>query len=166
MAALARRALEHLETVLNLSSAVVLFLLMFYVTAEVAMRYLLNRPLPGHLEATQLLIAPAVFLALSWVQARRGHVGMDILHGRLPEAVRHLVDVFTVSVSLAAFAVITWFSWLAAFQAWEMGDVTPTAYLQTWWSKMAVPVGSALLCVRFVLQIGESLRALARGGRP
>ncbi|MGH7277401.1 MAG: TRAP transporter small permease, partial [Candidatus Rokuibacteriota bacterium] len=56
----AQRSLEALETGLNLLSATLLFLLMFYVTAEVAMRYLFNAPLPGHLEATQLLIAPAV----------------------------------------------------------------------------------------------------------
>lgn len=161
-----RRALGYLETVLNLFSAVVLFLLMFYVTAEVAMRYLFNRPLAGHLEATQLMIAPAVFLALSWVQARRGHVGMDLLHEHLAEGPRHVVDIITLTVALAAFGVITWFSWLAAYQAWEMGDVTPTAYLQTWWSKMAVPVGCALLCVRFAMQIGECVHALARRGRP
>ncbi len=158
------RVLEGLETTLNLFSAMVLFLLMFYVTAEVLMRYLFNRPLPGHLEATQLLIAPAVFLALSWVQARRGHVGLDILHEHLPARARHAVDVFTLSVALVAFAVLTWFSGLSAWQAWQMGDVTPTASLQTWWSKLAVPAGCALLCLRFLLQIGENVHALARRG--
>ena len=160
----ARRGLEILETTLNMLSAVVLFLLMFYVTAEVVMRYLFNHPLAGHLEATQLFIAPAVFLALSWVQARRGHVGMDLLHERLPPRARAAVDCLTLSVALAAFAVIGWFSWESARLAWEMGDVTPTAYLQTWWSKLSVPVGIALLCVRLLIQLGESVTALARGG--
>ena len=159
------RVLARVETVLNLCSAVVLFLLMFYVTAEVVMRYLFNRPLAGHLEATQLMVAPAVFLALSYVQARGGHVGMDILHARLPPRGRHLVDAVTLSVALVAFAVIAWFSWLAAWMAWEMGDVTPTAYFQTWWSKMAVPVGIALLCLRLLMQLGETLHALARRDR-
>ena len=159
------RVLARVETVLNLCSAVVLFLLMFYVTAEVVMRYLFNRPLAGHLEATQLMVAPAVFLALSYVQARGGHVGMDILHDRLPEWGRHLVDAITLSVALVAFTVIAWFSGLAAWMAWEMGDVTPTAYLQTWWSKMAVPVGSALLCLRLLMQLIETVHALARGDR-
>lgn len=159
----ARRGLERLETGLNLLSAVILFLLMFYVTAEVTMRYLFNRPLPGHLEATQLLIAPAVFLALSWVQARRGHVGMDLLHARLPPRWRGLVDCFTVSIALLTFAVITWFSWESTLSAWQVGDVTPTANLQTWWSKLAVPLGAGLLCVRLVMQLVESARTAATG---
>jgi TRAP-type C4-dicarboxylate transport system permease small subunit len=156
----ARRALEYLETALNLVSALILFALMFYVTAEIFMRYLFNHPLPGHLELTQLLIAPAVFLALSWVQARRGHVGMDILHEKLSPRGRAAADCLTLTLALATFAVITWFSAQSTWTAWEVGDVTPTANITTWWSRAAVPVGSALLCVRLGMQLVESLGIL------
>lgn len=157
-----RRGLEILEAGLNLLSGSLLFFLMFYVTAEVAMRYLFNAPLPGHLEATQLLIAPAVFLALSWVQARRGHVGMDLLHTRLPLRGRALVDCATLSLALLTFLTITWFSLESTLEAWEVDDVTPTANLRTWWSKAAVPLGSSLLCVRLAMQLVESVVAAAR----
>jgi TRAP-type C4-dicarboxylate transport system permease small subunit len=159
------RGLGYVETALNLISSTVLFLLMFYVTAEVAMRYLFNRPLPAHLELTQLLIAPSVFLALSYVQAHHGHVGMDLLVERLSPRTRHAIEAFTLAVALVAFAIITWFSWGAAQLSWEMGDVTPTAYLQTWWSKAAVPVGCALLCLRLLLQIVHRVAEVARTGR-
>ncbi|HEU5321149.1 MAG TPA: TRAP transporter small permease [Methylomirabilota bacterium] len=157
---MARRILEGLEAGLNLLSAAILFFLMFYVTAEVTMRYLFNAPLPGHLEATQLLIAPAVFLALSWVQARRGHVGMDLLHERLPARAQAAVDCVLLAIALVTFAAITWFAWDSTLSAWEIDDVTPTANLRTWWSKLAVPLGAALLCVRLVMQLLESLVAL------
>jgi len=163
MAGHLRRGLEAVETVLNLLSAVTLFLLMFYVTAEVGMRYLFNRPLPGHLEATQLMIAPAVFLALSWVQARRGHVGMDLLYARLSPLGQAAADCVTQAVALVTFATITWFSWLSTLDAWQVGDVTPTANLSTWWSKAAVPLGAGLLCIRLLMQLGASLAALVRG---
>jgi TRAP-type C4-dicarboxylate transport system permease small subunit len=159
------RLLGYVETTLNLFSSTVLFLLMFYVTAEVTMRYLFNRPLAGHLELTQLLIAPSVFLALSYVQAHRGHVGMDLLLERLSPRARHAVESLTLAVALVAFAIIAWFSWIAAWMSWEMGDVTPTADLQTWWSKMAVPVGCALLCLRLFLQLIESMIGAARPQR-
>jgi C4-dicarboxylate transporter, DctQ subunit len=139
---------------------VILFSLMFYVTAEVTMRYLFNSPLPGHLEAAQLLIAPAVFLSLSWVQARKGHVGMDLLHQWLPPRKRALVDCVTLSIALITFVAITWLSWESTWSAWEVGDVTPTANLSTWWSKLAVPVGAALLCVRLLMQLAENLASL------
>jgi TRAP-type C4-dicarboxylate transport system permease small subunit len=158
------RGLERLETALNLLSALILFVLVFYVTAEVAMRYLFNRPLPGHLEMTQLMIAPAVFLALSYVQARRGHVGLDLLHEHLSPRAGWAVETLWLGIALATFTVIAGFSGWAAWMAWQMGDVTPTAYLPTWWSKMAVPAGSALLCLRLLLQMVQNVQKLA--GRP
>lgn len=161
----ARRSLEVVETGLALASTAVLFLLMLYVTAEVAMRYLFNHPLAGHLETTQLLIAPAALLSLSWLQAQRGHVGMDLLHEALPPRGRALADCVTFCVALATFAMLTWFSWEATLLAWETSDVTPTAYIATWWSKAAVPLGFGLLCVRLALQLVESA-AVALGRRP
>lgn len=160
MSTIARRVLELLETALTLLSATILFGLMFYVTAEVLMRYLFNHPLPGHLELTQLLIAPAVFLALSWVQARRGHVGMDLLHERLSPRGRAAADCLTLALALATFLVIMWFSAQSTWAAWEVQDVTPTANITTWWSRAAVAVGSALLCVRLSMQLVESLGIL------
>src|SRR5688500_20299470 len=96
----------------------ILFGIMYYVTTEVVMRYLFNRPLPGHLELTQLFIAPAVFLALSYVQEYRGHVGMDLLVERLSRRRRAADDAFVLLVALAAFVGITWFSWTAAWLSW------------------------------------------------
>lgn len=154
-----------METALTLLSSVLLFALVFYVTAEVLMRYLFNRPLRGHLELTQLLIAPAVFLALSWVQVRRGHVGMDLLHEKLSPRGRAAADCLTLMLALGTFGVITWFSAESTWTAWEVGDVTPTANITTWWSRAAVPVGSALLCVRLGLQLADSLAVLF-GRRP
>ena len=59
-----RKAHAALETGLALAASGILFLLMLYVTAEVAMRYVFGRPLRGHLETAQLLIAPAALLAI------------------------------------------------------------------------------------------------------
>lgn len=160
------RGLGAVETGLNLLSVTVLFLLMFYVVAEVTMRSLFNSPLPGHLEASQLLIVTAIFLAAAYTQARRGHVGVDLLVRRMPERPRRMLEVLTLSLALVAFAIITWFSWIITRYSFEMGDVTPTAYIPTWWSKAAVPLGGFFLCLRFLVQIGENLRFLfASGGK-
>lgn len=156
------RGLGRLETGLNFLSASILFGLMFYVVAEVGMRYLFNRPLPGHLELSEMLVAPAAFLALSYVQARRGHVGVDILRDRLPAGVRGVVDSITIVLALVTFAIIVWVSGANAWLAFTIGDVTPTAHITTWWSKAAVPLGSALLCARLAAQLLETVAGLRR----
>ncbi|MCW5633482.1 MAG: TRAP transporter small permease [Rubrivivax sp.] len=160
-----RKAHAALETGLTLASSGILFLLMLYVTAEVAMRYLFGSPLRGHLETTQLLIAPAALLALAWLQARRGHVGMDLVVERLSHRARAAADCIALTLALATFAVIAWFSADATWLAWDIGDSTPTAQLPTWWSKAAVPLGFGLLCLRLALQLVASLGVLF-GRRP
>lgn len=163
MTARVSRWLDGAETGLNYLSAVILFGLMFYVTAEVVMRYLFNRPLSGHFEASELLVVPAAFLPIAYVQARRGHVGVDLLILRLDSRTRTIVDCVTLAVALATFAIIAWMSGENTWLALTMGDVTPTSQLSTWWSKAAVPVGSALLCARLATQLGKNVSALRRG---
>ncbi len=75
---------------------------------------------------------------------------------------RAAADCLTLAIALATFLTITWFSWQSTLSAWEVGDITPTANLQTWWSKGAVPLGAALLCVRLLMQLAENLVTLLR----
>lgn len=114
---------------------------------------------------SQLLIAAAVFLGLSYAQARRSHVGMDLLINHLSARPALVVDTITLFLSLAAIGVIVWYSWEGAINSLLIGDVTPTANIGTWWSKIAVPIGGGVLCLRFVVQIVENLDRLRRGER-
>lgn len=157
------RALEMVEAVLNLVSSIVLFILLLYVTAEVTMRLMFNSPLAGHLEMSQLLIAASVFLGLAYAQARRGHVGMDILINRLPPRPAMIFDTITLFLSFVAVGIIVWYAWSGAVNSFLIGDVTPTSDVPTWWSKAAVPIGGGLLCIRFLVQIGQNLDRLRRG---
>jgi TRAP-type C4-dicarboxylate transport system permease small subunit len=163
MASTFQRGLEFVESALNLLSTAILFFLLLYVNAEVVMRFVFNNPLPGHLELSQLLIAAAVFLGLAYAQARRSHVGIDILIKALPPGPALVVDTITLALSLAAVAVVVWYSWDSALHALAINDITPTAELPTWWSKIALPIGGAVLCVRFLVQMIENLTRLATG---
>ena len=67
------------ETVLLSGAILIIVFVMFFVGAEVIMRYAFNAPIAGHLEGSELLLPVIVFLAISYTQATRGHVGMDLL---------------------------------------------------------------------------------------
>src|SRR5262245_66375504 len=75
----AGRALRVVEYVLLTGSVLTILFVMFFVGAEVLMRYAFNSPIPGHLEGSELLAPIIVFLALSYTQATHGHVGIDLL---------------------------------------------------------------------------------------
>jgi TRAP-type C4-dicarboxylate transport system permease small subunit len=127
---------------------------MCFVFAEVIMRYLFNSPIPGHLEGSELLLPIIVFAAISYTQARDGHVGMTLVIDALSPDVRRIVDIVILALSMCTCAVLAYFSAKMAWQAYQYDDVTMTPpYWRVWPSAAAVPLGYALISVRMYLQI-------------
>lgn len=142
------------EQLLLYAAVAVLLFVMAFLGAEVLMRYAFNSPIPGHLEGSELLVPIIVFLALSYTQATRGHVGMDLVLDALPQRARRIAEMATLVVSIFICAVLAYFSFKHARQLWEYDDVTMTPpYFKTWPSAAAIPLGYALTAFRMYLQV-------------
>lgn len=148
------RALRGLEYVLLAGSILVILFVMFFVCAEVLMRYGFNAPIPGHLEGSELLMPIIVFLALSYTQATHGHVGMDLVLNALGPAARRYATAGTLLFSIAICSILAYFSGKNAYQLWLYADVTMTPpYFRTWPAAAAIPLGYGLISLRMYLQI-------------
>ena len=144
---------RRMESLLTYLSAAIILFVMVYVLAEVLMRYAFNSPLPGHLEGAELLLPMIVFLAVSYTQARNGHVGMSLIVDLLPDSARRLTDIVTLILSVLTCAVLAYFGAKQAYFSWQIDDVTMTPpYWSIWPSAAIVPVGYFLLSVRMSLQ--------------
>lgn len=142
------------ERALLAIAVVVITGVMFFVGAEVVMRYAFDSPIPGHLEGSELLLPVIVFMAISYTQATRGHVGMDLLLDRLSASARRYADIATLVVSIFVCAVLSYYTFKHAHQLWLYDDVTMTPpYFRTWPAAMAIPVGYFLISVRMYLQV-------------
>lgn len=148
------RALLLVEYVLLAGAILVVLFVMFFVGAEVLMRYAFNAPIPGHLEGSELLAPVIVFLALSYTQATHGHVGMDLALDALAPAARRYAEMATLLVSIFICAVLALFSFRNAYQLWLYDDVTMSPpYFRTWPAAACIPVGYALISVRMYIQV-------------
>jgi TRAP-type C4-dicarboxylate transport system permease small subunit len=148
-----RRALRWLEAIMLLGSVLTVLFVLMFVCAEVLMRYAFNSPIPGHLEGSELLMPIIVFLAISYTQRVRGHVGMDLVVDALPPDVKRAATVVTLIISVFVCAILAWFSFKGARQLWLYDDVTMTPpYFKTWPSGAAISIGYALLAARMYLQ--------------
>lgn len=153
-AAVVGRALRVLEYVLLSGSVVIILVVMFFVGAEVLMRYAFNAPIPGHLEGSELLMPLIVFLALSYTQATHGHVGMDLVLDALRPTARRYATIGTLLVSIMICSVLAYFSFKNARQLWLYDDVTMTPpYFPTWPAAAAIPLGYGLISIRMYLQL-------------
>ena len=149
----AELALRRIETFLTYLSAAIILFVMTYVLAEVLMRYAFNSPLPGHLEGAELLLPMIVFFAVSYTQARNGHVGMSLLIDLLPADTRRITDICTLALSALTCAVLAYFGAKQALFSWQIDDVTMTPpYWPIWPSAAVVPMGYLFLTIRMSLQ--------------
>ncbi|MGE0767664.1 MAG: TRAP transporter small permease [Hyphomicrobiaceae bacterium] len=146
-------AVYVLEQILLYCSVAIILVVMLFVGAEVMMRYGFNAPIPGHLEGSELLMPIIVFLAISYAQRERAHVGMDLAIEMMPDNARRILQVTTLLISVIVCAVLAWFSGKAAYLLWLYDDVTMTPpYFKTWPAQASISAGYGLLSFRLFLQ--------------
>lgn len=146
------------DTLTYLSTGVIVFV-MAYVCTEVLMRYGFNAPLPGHLEGSELLVPIIVFFAISYTQARNGHVGMTLVLDALPPRGRMFLEISTLALSWLLCGIMSYFAGKYALQLYEYDDVTMSPpYWRTWPSAAAISLGYGLVAMRMWMQILHQLR--------
>ncbi|KAB2884937.1 MAG: TRAP transporter small permease [Albidovulum sp.] len=78
------------------------------------------------------------------------HVGVDILAERLEGAARRWITILAMSGGVLFTAIIAWIGTDFVWHVRAGGQITPDLELPSWIVYLAVPLGSALMCFRFV----------------
>ena len=143
------------------ASSVVLFALMVMTCVDVIGRELLNDPLDGATELTQLMLGIIVFAVLPTVSLREEHVSVDLLDIWFPKrwiGRRQAVLNFAMAVIMG---VLSWRVWLSAARTADYGDATeyleiPLAPMEFFISIMSGIAAIALLAnvVRYCIGTG------------
>jgi len=152
------KAVYPIARFMNRIGVSLVLLIVGIITADIALRYLFNMPIPGSLEITELTLPLVVFLAVAYTAMEKRHVGIDILYLKLGEGARSVLDGLTSLLSIYVVAIMTWqiFSRSSlAFTSGESGDVIGVPY---WPSMALMAVGCAVMVL--VLFI-DTLRAVA-----
>lgn len=119
-----------LSTGLHWVAGASLVLLMLTTVADVLLRNLFNRPIPGTYEMVGLAGGLVIGLALPLTSWRRGHVEVDSFIGRVPRPWRSAIHVVTRLLGIALFAILTWNLVLLGLDLRASGEVTPTLELR------------------------------------
>jgi len=112
------------DATLGIASAVILFCMMMLTFVDVVMRYLLNWPIRGGFEITELMLLVLIFAGLPLVSHADEHVTMDfidrVLHGRARDVLARAVHALCAAVMF----FLTWQVWLKAGKIAAYGDTT------------------------------------------
>jgi TRAP-type C4-dicarboxylate transport system permease small subunit len=115
---------RRVDAVLGIAASVLLFMMMLLTFADVVARYLLNSPIRGGFEITELGLLVLIFAGLPLVSRADEHVTMDFIDRMLPEAARRALLRFVHAVCAALMFFLTWQVWIKAGKIAGYGDTT------------------------------------------
>ncbi len=112
------------DAVLGVAASAILFGMMTLTFADVVLRYVVNRPLRGAFEITELMMLVLIFAGLPLVTHAGEHVTMDLVDRLLGARARRAL-VRAVELACAALmALLAWLMWLKARTISGYGDTT------------------------------------------
>lgn len=120
------------ELVLGGATALILAAIMLLTCVDVAGRYVLNMPVPGALEVSELMMGALIFASLPLVTLRQQQVTIDLLEPFIPRFVKPALHVLIQLVGGLCLAVISWRLWVKGGQMMQQGDTTAVLQLSVW----------------------------------
>lgn len=109
---------------LGIAASILLFLMMALTFADVVARYLLNRPIRGGFEITELTLLVLIFAGLPLVSHADEHVTMDFIDRILPPRARQAWIRVMHAVCAAIMFFLTWQVWIKATRIASYSDTT------------------------------------------
>ncbi len=141
--------------------AMILILAMtLLMTADVFGRYI-GKSITFSIELSQFMLVAIIFLGLAWTQSRKGHIQIDLLTSKLGPRNRALVNVAGLMLSVGMMALLTWRSGAQAIVSWQKNEIFCGAvFITVWPSRIALPVGGALLCVQLLIDLWREVQGI------
>ena len=137
------------QRLLGLACAGILISMMFLTGADVIARYILNAPIRGAFELTEVMMVLLVYMALPLAVLAKAHVEVELWQPKSP-----LLNLFRlILVAMCTIAVFTMFSielWDHGMKFWSRESVTNSLGLPLSYVAFAAS-GGAALCMLFVV---------------
>jgi TRAP-type C4-dicarboxylate transport system permease small subunit len=131
------------------------------LTYSVFSRYLLKASTDWQDEAAVFCLVGATFLCGAFVQALRGHVGIEAMAGLLPRAVNRLRLMLVDLMCTAFCAFFAWKSWTLFHEAWAEGQTTSSSWAPPLWIPYGLmALGMTLLTLQLLIQLTARLNGL------
>jgi TRAP-type C4-dicarboxylate transport system permease small subunit len=152
-------ALGLVNRVLTVICAIALMLAGAVMTYGMFVRYWLRVPTDWQDELTVFLLVGATFLSAGYIQANRGHVGIDalaeILSPTADRVRRWLADLLSFLFCL----FFSWKSWTLVREAIHEGQVTQTTWAPPLWIPYGMmALGMSVLTLQLFLQLTQKRR--------
>lgn len=99
---------QKISNILGKISALVIFLMMLFMVADIVLRFTINRPIIGSYEIVEQMMVILVFFAFAHTQIKKGHIAVDIVTSAVPRKVRDIMNVITACLSTIIIGIVSY----------------------------------------------------------
>ena len=150
----AERLLHAVNRAAVAASMVALVAACLVLTSSVVTRYLFKASTDWQDETAVFLLVGVTFLCAPWVQAQRGHVGIEAIVAVLPPRLNRARRLAVDAASLAFCGFFAWKSWQLLHEAWVDGQTTSSSWAPPLWIPYGLmSLGMTLLTLQLALQL-------------
>ena len=135
----------------------VLVALVLLIIAEIFARRVLNSPIMGTIDLTEVALLLLVFLTLAHCAALGGHVEMDILVSRFPKRVQAGISTIMHILATGIVGVMSWQLSVQAMIFYNTGQTSGTIQMKTYPFVYVAALGSILLTLVYLTRFLYSL---------
>ena len=115
---------RRVEGLLGVAASAILLAMMGLTFVDVIARYVLNRPLAGAFEVTELLLLVLIFAGLPLVTHADEHALMDFIDRLLGPRGTAVLERAVQALCAAVMFLLAWLVWLKADRIWAYRDAT------------------------------------------
>jgi len=145
------RALVAINRLTLLLGMIALVAASIVLTYSVVSRYFFKAATDWQDEVAVFCIVGAVFLCGAWVQAQRGHVGIEAVAAILPAGVNRVRRLAVDVLTLVFCTFFSWKSWTLFHEAWVDHQTTSSTFAPP----LTIPYG--MMACGMTLLVAQSL---------
>ena len=131
--------------------------LMLITAADVVMRDVFNRPIPGTVELSQYMLSVFILLGLAYSQQVKAHVAVSIITSRFSERPQLILSIMTTLIGLFIFSILTWQGWVVGIEERTVSDMLRVPQYPF---RLLVAVAALSVCLELLIDLGDSLKKL------
>lgn len=146
--------MERLDRVLTVLERLLLGATLLGASAilfgNVVLRYFFAKGLVWAEEAVRYLIIWMVLIGGARAARTASHINVDVLLNLLPERLRRMAVVGVFGLASLFCAALSVWGWVLVGLIRASGQITPGLQMPMYWAYLAIPLGAALMVIRFL----------------
>jgi len=158
------RLLARTTDVMTVVGGLAIALMMFHIALDVALRYVLDRPIPGTMAiVSYYYMVIAAFVPLAYAEQKTGHISVEVVTEKLPATVQKHLAGGACLLSAIIFGLLAARTWQEALVKHAIGAaiVQGEDTIVLWPTYYVLPIGFGLMA----LVVGYKFFAYALGKR-